>query len=141
MFAASAVGARGGKTREGHMAPAMILSSLSQSCLQPAHQCGKVAPTTASSVQGARGLKPVSKAYRSFLSGERLLQSQFSSQALRLRRERRHASVVGSSRAELAADADKGNVIDVTDRRFLHQLAMFCVEILCMQCLSVLGNC
>lgn len=97
------------------MAPVMILSSLSQSCLQPAHQCGNVAPTTASGVQGAWGLKPVSKAYHSLWGVERRLQSQFRSQALQLRRERRHASVVGSTRAELAADADTGNVIDVVD--------------------------
>jgi thioredoxin 1 len=97
------------------MAPVMVLSSISQSCMQTAYQCAKVAPTTASSMQGARRIKPVSNSNYNLLSEDKSLQSQFSSEALHSRREWRRISAVRSTRAELAPDADKGNVIEVKD--------------------------
>ncbi|CAM6101380.1 unnamed protein product [Calypogeia fissa] len=97
------------------MVPVMVLSSVTQSCMQPAYQCGKLPPATASTRQGAMGSKALSKANYSILGEEKRLQSQFSLQALNWRRERKMASVVNPARAELAADADTGNVIDVKD--------------------------
>lgn len=68
----------------------------------------------ASTKKGYMEMKPLSKANYGLLSEERRLQSQFRSRTLHLRREGKQ-SVVSPSRAELAADADKGNVIDVED--------------------------
>lgn len=127
------------------MAPIMLLSSVTQSCIQPSYQFGRVAPTTAATRQGAVGIKPLSKANYSLLGEERRLQSQFSWQAIHLRRERKQALVVSSSRAELAGDADKGNVVDVEDGRFPHQLTVLILDLLycssyAIRGVSVLGN-
>jgi hypothetical protein len=101
----------------------------SQSFMQPMHQCPKVRSGRAASSQGSRSIK--SKRSYSLFSIDRSLQSQFSSQALHSSRGRSVATAGRSSRAELAPDANIGNVITVEDCKFAHVLEIYLkIEIL-----------
>lgn len=98
------------------MASVMVRATVS---VPAALQNGQVvcSQVSAPSVQVAQKSKPVfvvAKHNCRLFSEERRIQSRFSSQALGARGVRRQSSSVASSRAELAEDADNGNVIEVT---------------------------
>ncbi|KAG6551419.1 hypothetical protein Mapa_007065 [Marchantia paleacea] len=98
------------------MASAMLRATVSvPAALQYGQGVCPQVPT--SSVQVVQKNKPVCVVANyncGLFSEERRILSRFSSQALGARGGRRQSSSVASSRAELAEDADNGNVIEVT---------------------------
>ncbi|KAL3692439.1 hypothetical protein R1sor_006090 [Riccia sorocarpa] len=96
------------------MAPVMILSSVSVPAAAYELGLGSKVSSRSSGVQFAQ--KSRSLVHRHdcrFLLDEKRIYSRFSSRALRARGGRLHLAGVSPVRAELAEDADKGNVIEV----------------------------